>query len=50
VAVLRDGREMYRFDRVPELTFAGDRYYLLSADPEIGRGFGRAVAELQGAD
>jgi hypothetical protein len=50
VAVLRDGREMYRFDRVPELTFAGDRYYLLSADPEIGRSFGRAVAELQGAD
>lgn len=50
VAVLRDGREMYRFERPPELQFAGDRYYLLSVDPAVVHGFEDAARELRTAD
>ncbi len=45
-AVLRIGSELYALSGPPSLVLAGDRYYLLSAKPEIAAGFGRAVARL----
>ena len=46
-ALYRDGVNMYRFDRQPDFEMAGNRYFLVSADSTVVRGFHRAVAELQ---
>jgi len=47
VAIIRDGRGMYRTDRQPDLVFAGNSHYVTSLSPTVKLGMQRAVSELR---